>query len=564
MYQALYRKWRPKTFDDVVGQEHVTRTLAHEVADGKLTHAYLFTGSRGTGKTTCAKIFAKAVNCLHPRDGNPCLECEVCLGIEQGRILDVVEQDAASNNGVDAVRTLKEETNFTPVSTHYRVYILDEVHMLSISAVNALLKIMEEPPPHVIFILATTEVHKIPETLLSRCQRFDFKRLPAERIAERLQQIATAEQAALQPEAAMRIAYLSNGGMRDAISLLDQALAVTHEVDAQAVDYVAGVVDRAHLYQLTDAIRAGDTARLMELVDELYQRSFDLDQLCGDLHSHFRDLMLAKTCKDLPRYVSCTPQELAELQAQSEGLTLATVLHAMNALQDTQLRISRSASARPELEMCLLRLADTRLDVSPEALLRRIEQLEERLRNDAPPTAAPLPPVSSGPDPAAPPAVAPKTTAEPGPAEDPLPEAPPDEPPAPEPPRKIDRPKARRPAPAAAPSTDDPSSEPLPAGIWSEVLATLAKTNPALAGALTGSTAYCTGDLMLIDGSAMFLNLIRGDGTAKESLREAIRAQTGKNYRLGPYKKKEPESPVDRFARMEQKAREMGIEIDNV
>lgn len=239
MYQALYRKWRPKTFDDVVGQQHVTETLKNEILTGKIGHAYLFTGSRGTGKTTCAKILAKTVNCRNPQNGNPCLECDLCRGIEEGRILDVVEQDAASNNRVDDVRALREETSFTPVEAKYRVYILDEAHMLTTGAVNALLKIMEEPPEHVIFILATTEVHKIPETLLSRCQRFDFKRVPVELIAQRLEEIARQENASVTPEAARRIGELADGGMRDAISLLDQSLSVSRQVELEQVNRVA-------------------------------------------------------------------------------------------------------------------------------------------------------------------------------------------------------------------------------------------------------------------------------------------------------------------------------------
>ena len=378
MYQALYRKWRPRTFDDVVGQEHVVSTLRSELALGKLAHAYLFTGSRGTGKTTLAKIFAKAVNCLHPTEAGPCLACEICRGIDDGTVLDVVEQDAASNNGVDYIRALREETSFTPVSAAYRVYILDEVHMLSIGAVNALLKIMEEPPPHVIFILATTEVQKIPETLLSRCQRFDFRRLTQEQIVGRLNVIAAAEGARLLPGAGERIASLVNGGMRDAIGLLDQAMAVSPEISAENVDLVAGVAGRDHLFRLTEAVRTAGAEEIFAVIDELYERSFDVDRLCGDLHTWFRDLMLVKTCRDAARFVS-VPSDLPRLTAQAEGFTLPAIFHAMSALQQAQLSLTRVSSARSLLETTLLKLTDPRLDDSPEALLRRLEAVEARL-----------------------------------------------------------------------------------------------------------------------------------------------------------------------------------------
>ena len=260
MYQVLYRKYRPKVFSDVVGQSHITSTLKNEVETGKLSHAYLFTGSRGTGKTTCAKILAKAVNCLNPINGNPCCECEICKGIESGAILDVVEIDAASNNGVDNIRDIRDESAFAPASCKYRVYIIDEVHMLSIGAFNALLKTLEEPPAHVKFILATTEVHKIPATILSRCQRFDFKRVDSESMVSRMRFIANEEGFTLDEEAALLIAKIADGGMRDALSVLDQCVSREKHITTETVCSVAGLTGRQHLFDLADAVKKEDAA----------------------------------------------------------------------------------------------------------------------------------------------------------------------------------------------------------------------------------------------------------------------------------------------------------------
>ena len=281
MYLALYRKWRPKLFTDVVSQEHITTILQNQVRTGKTAHAYLFTGSRGTGKTTCSKILAKAVNCLHPVDGNPCLECAVCRGIEDGSILDVTEMDAASSNGVDDIRSLRDEANFAPTTAKYRVYIIDEVHMLSPSAFNALLKIMEEPPPHVIFILATTELHKVPATIVSRCQQYDFRRIRPEDIEKRLLFVAGEEKITLSEDAAALIARLSDGGMRDALSLLDQCIAAGDTVDAQVVADTAGVAGREPLFFLSEAILSHDTAGALTIVNDLYENAKGIDRIAA-------------------------------------------------------------------------------------------------------------------------------------------------------------------------------------------------------------------------------------------------------------------------------------------
>lgn len=592
MYQALYRKWRPRTFDDVVGQEHVVSTLRNELASGKLAHAYLFTGSRGTGKTTLAKIFAKAVNCQHPTDAGPCLACEICRGVDDGTILDVVEQDAASNNGVDYIRALKEETSFTPVRAAYRVYILDEVHMLSIGAVNALLKIMEEPPPHVIFILATTEVQKIPETLLSRCQRFDFRRLTQEQIVGRLRQIASAEGATLQPGAGERIASLVNGGMRDAIGLLDQTMAVSNEITVENVDMVAGVAGRDHLFRLSEAVRQSDAGAVFTVIDELYERSFDVDRLCGDLHSWFRDLMLVKTCRDAARFVS-VPSDLPRLTEQAGGFTLPVILHAMSALQQAQLALTRAVSARSLLETTLLKLTDPRLDDSPEALLRRIEKLETRLtRSGAVSESAPVrvpkekasAPVASGqPASPVPPAPVPETPPAPRPERRPdlpsslvasplsdVPEAvQPPEPgglPAPVPPVASSvEPVASASAPRASQEIAEASAQarPIPDEEWTGIVAAVGQINQPLCGALFGSKGYLSGQRVLISGSDFFLRMIREDPGAKKSLKTVLAEHYGQPFGIGPYNAVQKETPLDRFDRLASTAASMGIDLDN-
>ena len=317
MYQALYRKWRPKTFDDVVGQEHITATLKNEVATGKFSHAYLFTGSRGTGKTTCSKIVAKAVNCERPVDGNPCNECAACRGIDDGSVLDVVEIDAASNNGVDNIRQLREEAYFLPSVVKYRVYILDECHMLSQGAVNALLKILEEPPEHVVFILATTEIHKVLPTILSRCQRFDFHRIRSRVIADRLLYIAEQESFSLADDAALLIARLSDGGMRDALSLLDLCASFGTDITVQAVTQAAGLAGQSHLFEIADAAIARDPAAALLVVGRLSEQSCDFSRLCEQMIGHYRNLMICRSVKEPGELIACLPEELPRYREQA-------------------------------------------------------------------------------------------------------------------------------------------------------------------------------------------------------------------------------------------------------
>ena len=312
MYRALYRKWRPQRFEDVVAQHGTVTALRNQVAAGRVGHAYLFTGVRGTGKTTCAKIFAKAVNCLNPHDGDPCCQCSICRGIDDGSILDVVEMDAASNNGVDDIRGLRDETAYTPSECRYKVYIIDEVHMLSTAAFNALLKTLEEPPAHVIFILATTEIQKVPETILSRCQRYDFARIVPEDIARRVEYIAGEEHLQLTTEGAELISRLADGAMRDALSILDTCAGVTSQIDASVVRKMAGVTDRSYLFRISDAIAAQDGATALACLAQLRQQdSVDIKRLTDELIAHYRALMLAALPGGQALLTGVSPEEEA-------------------------------------------------------------------------------------------------------------------------------------------------------------------------------------------------------------------------------------------------------------
>lgn len=374
-YKVLYRKYRPMFFADVVGQPQVTVTLKNQLAAGRVSHAYLFTGTRGTGKTTCAKILAKAVNCLNPNEGDPCGECEICRGLDEGSILDVVEIDAASNNGVDSIRSLIEESNFTPASAKYRVYIIDEVHMLSVAAFNALLKTLEEPPAHVIFILATTEVHKLLPTILSRCQRFDFKRITPDDIAQRLEEVCAKEGATIDNDAAVKIARIADGGMRDALSILDQCLGRNSHVTIEIVNETAGVVDKKYLQTLASTVTSRDSGTALGLISELYEGSKDMSRLCEEMADYFRGMMIARTTKNPAAILRNDSEELEAITTQAEKMSLSEIVHGLDTFEQT-LNKMRFANQRTELEMAFVRLCSPELDTSLEALARRLEALE--------------------------------------------------------------------------------------------------------------------------------------------------------------------------------------------
>lgn len=378
MHLALYRKYRSATFDEVISQEHITTTLKNQIKSGTPAHAYLFTGSRGTGKTTCAKLMAKAVNCLSPVDGNPCGECESCKAIAAG-CPDIIEMDAASNNGVDDVRALRDEVMYAPTICKYKVYIIDEVHMLSASAFNALLKTIEEPPPHVIFILATTEIHKVPATIASRCQQFRFSRIDVEESTKRLCEIAQKENVKLTEDAARLISRLSDGGMRDAISLLDQCISVSDDINEETVRNTAGIAGTDHLFALAECVREHSAAEALKIIDELHNQSKDLMLLLDELLSHFRNLcMLTATNNDFS-LIPAGSGTRNDLARQAGEFTLGEIMRCMDILQDCIARTPKTAKRKTVAEMCLIRLCTPRLDSDTSALSLRLEKLENRL-----------------------------------------------------------------------------------------------------------------------------------------------------------------------------------------
>ena len=378
MYLALYRKYRSATFDEVISQEHITTTLKNQIKTGTPAHAYLFTGSRGTGKTTCAKLMAKAVNCLSPVDGNPCGECECCKAIADG-CPDIIEMDAASNNGVDDVRALRDEVMYAPTVCKYKVYIIDEVHMLSSQAFNALLKTIEEPPAHVIFILATTEVHKVPATIVSRCQQFRFSRIDIEASTARLCEIAGKEGAKITEDAARLISRLSDGGMRDAVSLLDQCMSVSRDIDEETVRTTAGIAGTEHLFALADCIQAHNTAQALKILDELHNESKDLMLLLDELTTHFRNLcMLSATNMDFS-LIPAGSGSRNDLAQQTEKFTLGEIMRCLDILQDCIAKTPKTAKRKTVAEMCLIRLCTPRLDSDTTALSLRLEKLEKKL-----------------------------------------------------------------------------------------------------------------------------------------------------------------------------------------
>ena len=467
MYQALYRKWRPKTFSDVVGQEHVTETLQRQVAEGRLSHAYLFTGTRGTGKTTCAKILAKAVNCEHPENGNPCNKCQSCLGIESGGFLDVMELDAASNNGVDHVRALRDEAIYSPAQVKKRVYIIDEVHMLSIAAFNALLKILEEPPEHLMFILATTELHKVPATILSRCQRFAFRRILPREIVGRLNYIAEQEGIDLRPDGAELLAHIADGALRDALSLLDQCAAAGGTIDSAAVLDALGLAGNLQTAQLMDCVLRRDTKAALLLLHRLYGSGKDVGAVLGELSALARDLLISKTAPEGGAALltgGYDGQTMDSLLRQADSARLIAIC---TTLQRAAADMNVSVNRRTDAELCLLKLCDETLSGDLSAINARLARLEQQMATGvryaaAESTAQVVPAPAEKPAPA-------KTAAKPTAVED---EAPPpwedsapapadgsfdDAPPPYGEPAEPERPQSATPAPA--PQAAEPKAE---------------------------------------------------------------------------------------------------------
>ena len=384
MHQAFYRKWRPRTFDEVCGQEHITSILKYETENHKFSHAYLFCGSRGTGKTTCAKILAKAVNCESPVDGSPCNCCASCLSIDAGTATDVLEMDAASNNGVDNIRDIRDEVVYSPSSLKYRVYIVDEVHMLSGSAFNALLKTLEEPPAHVVFILATTELHKLPSTIVSRCQRFDFRRITTQVLTDRLKHISDCEGIAYEEDALRLLAKLAQGGMRDAISLLELCAGSRNKITPALVEETVGSGGRENIEQTVYAIAASDFDAMFGVIDTVVRSSRDIAVFWQDMIAFYRDMLIMKTTTDAVRYLDLTENETERLRKATNLFTKETLLYHCRVLDDTFYAMQRAGAAKRTLaEMALVKLSDTSLDYSVDALLSRISRLENAMVSGA-------------------------------------------------------------------------------------------------------------------------------------------------------------------------------------
>ena len=536
MYQVLYRKYRPKVFADVYGQEHVTSTLLNEIKEGRISHAYLFTGSRGTGKTTCAKILAKAVNCEHNQNGEPCNECEVCKGLDAGTIYDVVEIDAASNNGVDNIRDLREEANYTPARGKYRVYIIDEVHMLSTGAFNALLKTLEEPPAHVIFILATTEVHKLPATILSRCQRFDFKRIQPETMSIRLKEVAKAENMNLSDEAALLISRIADGGMRDALSILDQCAGRSRDIDEALVSDVAGIAGREALYELSQAVSEKNSGKALDIISTLHQNSYDMERLCVEMINHFRNFLIAKTVNKSRELIICTDDEYKNILSSAEAFTLPNIIYALDLFQQTLTQIKGGANSRIEMEMSFIKLCEPKLETSQEAILSRLSSLENAVKNGVVMQAQSSAPIQEK-------KIIPEEPAkeiEPPIKEEPVTEK--QEAPAQEQPKEeqaeIDMPVKHEEISAPAPQQEAPvqSATQEEFSQWPDFMEAVYKKDIALYGILNGSKGYVRGDFFLIDSKNPVVRDFIKIPTHAKAIKQALYDVTGTIFKLGLFK----------------------------
>ena len=531
MYQALYRKWRPAVFEDVVGQSAIVSALKNQVATGRVGHAYLFTGTRGTGKTTCARIFAKAVNCTNPHDGDPCGECAICRGVDEGSILDVIEIDAASNNGVDSIRDLRDETAYTPSLCRNKVYIIDEVHMLSTAAFNALLKTMEEPPSHVIFILATTEIHKVPATILSRCQRYDFGRIRPEDIAARVRYVAGQEGLELDEDAAMLIARLADGALRDALSILDTCAGMSKQIDQDLVRRMAGVTDRSYLFAISDAITEKDPSRALAEVARLRQQSVDLRRLCEELISHYRNLMLAAMPGGKALLTGVSGEEEVLYLQKCGQVPLGKAVQAIRSLGSALEKMSRGTDPRIELELALFSLTEeTAAPARPAASAPAAQPATQPFAAPAasaqpfihstPPAPAAKPAAAAEQAPAAKSTEAPAQPAQTWAADVPF------------------APVAKRGAPQA------PAGEPQLFPQWGKVLEELEKNKESMLFAyLEHSKAYFDGRRVLIDAGNTFRDFIRVNKEAQQLIKQTIQNCVGVRCGIGPYEPPKTEGP---------------------
>lgn len=576
MYRALYRKWRPQRFADVVGQKPIVTALQNQIAAGRIGHAYLFTGTRGTGKTTCAKIFAKAVNCLDHTSPDPCCECEICKGIDSGAIMDIIEMDAASNNGVDDIRDLRDEVAYLPSVCRYKVYIIDEVHMLSMQAFNALLKTMEEPPEHVIFILATTEVQKVPVTILSRCQRYDFARITARDIADRLLFVAGQEKIELESDAARLIGRLADGAMRDALSILDTCAGVDNHVDEALVRRMAGVTDRTYLFEISDAIAARDSVTALEKIAELRQQSVDMRRLCMELAGHYRNLMLCALPGGTDLLTGTSPEEEAAYQ-QRRDFPQAEAIRAVNAFGQALEKMSRGTDQRIELELAVFSLTQ------PQAVaaVSVTAAPSQPSRPAAPQPFAAAPAVAVQAPPVQPRTAPVPAVAQPAPpaVPQPVPEA---EPPMEEVPPPVDEPEFLQPEmkPAPQPAAPAPTPQPAPkprrvapqeeAGElkpfpqWALVLADLEESDAMLISFLRGTHAYYDGKRVLFECSDAFRDYIRNNEDIRKKMKEAIYRVTKIRCGIGPYEPQKAESRGSEMPTIDQTLQTMqalGVDV---
>lgn len=535
MYQVLYRRYRPRVFSDVYGQDHVTSTLKNEIQNNRISHAYLFTGSRGTGKTTCAKILAKAVNCENSINGEPCNECEVCKGLDSGSIYDVVEIDAASNNGVDNIRNLREDANYTPTRGRYRVYIIDEVHMLSTGAFNALLKTLEEPPAHVIFILATTEVHKLPATILSRCQRFDFKRIQPETMAVRLQQVAEFESLNLDDDAAVLIARIADGALRDGLSILDQCAGRNKNIDSRLVSEVAGLAGREAMYQLSNCIANKDSNTAMSIISELYQNSFDMERLCVEMINHFRNFLIVKTVKKSRELIICTDDEYNTIVESSKNFTLENIIFALDLFQNSLVTIKGGVSARIEIEMAFVKLCEPKLDESIQSILDRISSVERAVKNGISVSAAPVVSTPIKPE------IKQENTVhtEENRVEPPVQKR------NEEPADVVIEQEHNLPVQESAPPIQETTEPPVQEEFmqWGDFINALRETDRPLFGVLSGSRGFIRGEFFLIDSPNATVRDFIKIPTHSKAIKKALFEVTGRQFKLGLFKSKSSDAP---------------------